>query len=283
MTYEKYCGQEAFVSLADQPITHIAPKAFLSCKRIQSLTLPDSLEAIGDWAFAHMQQLTDLYLPAKSITFGKKVFLDCEKLQRIHVSPNTSGNDGLPQMLAATVTILQDMVLLQPLRAGCEATHGDWLTDFDTSLQAFIESPDEQNFEPIFYGWFNDEDADSTQLPKYLHKRRRQKLYLTFLRLRYSLHLSDTLRQLLLDYLADHMPEGKEAHMHTITWELLPQYCREEIIYIQLLEEAGALTVSNIPAIIEHLKDASPEIIAYLLRLQNELQKKSDFFDKFAL
>ncbi len=283
MTYEKHSGQEAFVSLADQPITHIAPKAFLSCKGIQSLTLSDSLETIGDWAFAHMQQLTDLYLPAKSITFGKKVFLDCEKLQRIHVSPDTSGNDGLPQMLAATVTILQDMTLLQPWLAGSETTHANWLTDFDAALQAFLESPDEQDFEPIFYGWFNDEDADSTQLPKYLHKRRSQKLYLAFLRLRYSLHLSGTLRQLLLGYLADHMPEGKEAHKHTITWELLPQYCREEIIYIQLLEEAGALTATNIPAIIEHLRNASPELIAYLLRLQNELQKKSDFFDNFAL
>ncbi len=283
MTYEKHSGQEAFVSLADQPIAHIAPKAFLSCKGIQSLTLPDSLETIGDWAFAHMQQLTDLYLPAKPIVFGKKVFLDCEKLQRIHVSPDTSGNDGLPQMLAATVTILQDMTLLQPWLAGNEATHANWLTDFDTALQAFIESPDEQDFEPVFYGWFNDEDADSTQLPKYLHKRRSQKLYLAFLRLRYSLHLSGTLRQLLLGYLADHMPEGKEAHMHTITWKLLPQYCREEIIYIQLLEEAGALTATNIPTIMEHLTDASPEIIAYLLRLQGNLQKKSDFFDNFAL
>ena len=76
MIYEKYTGREAFVSLADEPYLHIAPKAFLSCKTIESLKLPMGLKSIGDWAFAHMHNLTDLYLPAQNITLGKKVFLE---------------------------------------------------------------------------------------------------------------------------------------------------------------------------------------------------------------
>ena len=33
------------------PVTRIDPKAFLSCKNIVELTLPDSITEIGDWAF----------------------------------------------------------------------------------------------------------------------------------------------------------------------------------------------------------------------------------------
>ncbi|MBQ9142913.1 MAG: leucine-rich repeat domain-containing protein [Lachnospiraceae bacterium] len=311
MLYEKYMGHDPFVTIessAEYPITHIAPKAFLSCKSLQKLTLPDTIEHIGDWAFAHMQKLTDLTLPARPISFGKQVFLDCENLKRIHLTPNTSGNEGLPLLLGAAITILQDMSLLRPEQAGVFETHAGWLADFDKAVAAFVKSPDEQGFEPVFYGWFNDEDADSTQLPKYLHKHRSQKLELAFLRLRYDLYLSKPLKALLQGYLTDHLPEELTKHLpataadrkvlpyndspavpspqpprHTITWEQLPEYCRNEITYIKILEEAGAFTSTNIPAFLTHLQDAAPEIKAYLLRLQSSLQEKNDFFDNFSL
>ncbi len=286
MIYEKYTGHDSFVTIessAGNPITHIAPKAFLSCKGICNLTLPDTIEHIGDWAFGHMQGLTDLTLPAKPITFGKQVFLNCDNLKRIHLTQDTSANEGLALILGAAVTILQDMSLLHPEQAGSLDTHAEWLSNFDKAVACFIDSPDEQGFEPVFYGWFNDEDADSTQLPKYLHKRRCQKLELAFLRLRFDLHLATPLRKLLQDYLTDHMPDGKRAHEHTITWELLPKYCMDEVLYVQILENAGVLTSTNIPLLLEHLRNASPEIIAYLLRLQGNLHQKSNFFDDFSL
>lgn len=322
MIYEKYTGHDSFVTLENPPgdtITHIAPKAFLSCKNIQKLILPHTVEHIGDWSFAHMHRLTDLTLPAKSITFGKKVFLDCESLKYIHLNPDSSGNKGLALLLGAAVTILQDMSLLRPNQTGSATAHGAWLADFDKAVTDFIKSPDEQGFEPVFYGWLNDEDADSTQLPKYLHKRRCQKLELAFLRLRYDLYLSDPLKPLLQHYLTDHLPDDLTEHLpatgadrevppyndsptaslpqppstgshtvsrfprHTITWEQLPEYCRNEITYIKILEEAGAFTSTNIPAFLTHLQAAAPEIKAYLLRLQNSLQEKNDFFDNFSL
>ena len=209
MIYEKYTGKDVFVVIensTEDPITHIGPKAFLSCKSIQHLTLPDSVAHIGDWAFAHMQALTDLTLPAKPITFGKKVFLDCENLQRIHLQSDTSRHPGLPWLLGAAVTILQDMSLLRPELADSGNTHAQWLSDFDKAVANFIEGPDEQGFEPVFYGWFNDEDADSTQLPKYLHKRRCQKLKLAFLRLRYDLYLQAPFKKQLQEYLTTHLP-----------------------------------------------------------------------------
>ncbi len=283
MTYEKYTGREVFVSLTEEPYLHIAPKAFLSCKTIESLKLPMVLESIGDWAFAHMHNLTDLYLPARNITLGKKLFLDCENLRRIHVMGETCGNVGLPEMLGTAVTILQNTDLLQPHLAGSSDTHKAWLADFDTTLEEFLTSEDSHGFEPVFYGWFNDDDVYSTQLPLYLKKKRTGKLTLAFLRLRYPMHLGESLKQLLQTYLADHMPWGAKADEHTITWDLLPQYCQNELIYIQLLEQAGAFQTSHIPTLIDHLQDATPEVIAYLLNLQSTSQRSNDFFEHFIL
>lgn len=283
MTYEKYTGREAFVSLAEEPYLHIGPKAFLSCKTIESLKLPMGLTTIGDWAFAHMHNLTDLYLPARDITLGKKVFLDCENLQRIHIMDDTSGNEGLAQMLGAAVTILKNMDLLRPHLAGKSDTHEAWLADFDVALKEFLVSEDGNGFEPVFYGWFNDDDVYSTQLPLYLKKKRTGKLTLAFMRLRYSLHLADDLKALLQTYLADHMPWGAKADDHTITWDLLPSCCRSELIYIQILEQAGAFETTHIPSLIEHLQDASAEVIAYLLNLHTANKCADDFFTHFSL
>ncbi len=283
MTYEKYTGREAIVSLADEPYLHIAPKAFLSCKTIESLKLPMTLETIGDWSFAHMHNLTDLYLPACNITLGKKVFLDCENLRRIHIMGDTSGNEGIAEMLGAAVTILQNTDLLQPHLAGGSDTHAAWLAEFDAALEEFLTSEDNHGFEPVFYGWFNDDDVYSTQLPLYLKKKRTGKLYLAYLRLRYDLHLADPLKAILQAYLADHMPWGTKADEHSITWDLLPDYCREELIYIQILEQAGAFDTTNIPVLIDHLQDASPEVIAYLLNLHTANKCVDDFFTHFSL
>lgn len=283
MTYEKYIGQEAFVSLAEEPYLHIGPKAFLSCKTIESLKLPMTLTSIGDWAFAHMHNLTDLYLPARNITLGKKVFLDCENLQRIHIMGDTSGNEGLAQMLGAAITILENTDLLQPHLAGNCDTHKAWLADFDAALEEFLISEDNHGFEPVFYGWFNDDDVYSTQLPLFLKKKRTGKLTLAFLRLRYSLHLAKPLKKLLQAYLADHMPWGAKADEHTITWELLHDYCREELIYIQILEQAGAFEASHIPTLIDHLQGTSAEVLAYLLNLQTANKRADDFFSQFSL
>lgn len=283
MTYEKYIGREAFVSLAEEPYLHIAPKAFLSCKTIESLKLPMTLESIGDWAFAHMHNLTDLYLPARNITLGKKVFLDCENLQRIHIMNDTSGKEGLSEMLGAAITILENTDLLQPHLAGSCDTHKAWLADFDAALEEFLISEDNHGFEPVFYGWFNDDDVYSTQLPLFMKKKRTGKLTLVFLRLRYSMHLTEHLKELLQAYLADHMPWGAKADDHTITWDLLPDYCRDELIYIQILEQSGAFEASHIPALIEHLQDASAELLAYLLNLKSSHQQSNDFFEHFSL
>ena len=43
--------------LEGYPVAEIGKKAFLSKKGLRRITLPDSLEAVGDWAFAYCAKI----------------------------------------------------------------------------------------------------------------------------------------------------------------------------------------------------------------------------------
>ena len=57
--YEKYDKNNMCVVLpreiGGEPLTIVGAKAFLSCRRVEKLELPDTLERVEDWAFAHMK------------------------------------------------------------------------------------------------------------------------------------------------------------------------------------------------------------------------------------
>ena len=287
MIYAKHSDSASYVTIPDQEmgesITGIGAKAFLSHKEIYKLTLPKTICHIDDWAFAHMHNLSELTLPANSIVFGKKVFLDCSSLKQIHLYPDTSGNSGLPFFLASAVTIFNHINLLDLPCAAHKDTHPDWMLAYDQQLMSYLSAEDTSGFEPIFYGWFNDEDADTCQLPKYLQKQREHKTYLCFLRLKYDLHLSEADRQTLYNYLKDHMPWGAKASEHTAVWDLLPVYFTDDVNYPRILEDAGILNPDTVPKLIRHLPHAGAEVIAYLLRFQEKYTKDSDFFENFSL
>jgi len=293
MIYKKYNGNSRYVTIparemslsqeVSEPYTTIGVKAFLSHKEIEQLILPDSITTIEDWAFAHMQQLKELVLPANPIHFGRKVFLDCNQLRRIQIRPDHSSNPGLPLFLADLVTVFSNTDLLNPVLAASESTHAAWMQEYDRLLTHFLKENDEAGFEPVFYGWFNDEDPDSTQRPTYILTQRAHKVRMTFTRLRYPLFLSPTCREILQAYMRDHMPWGCKAREHTAVWDLLPEYYAEEVCYYQLLQEADALPPEKIPEILAHLPQASPEVIAWLLRYREQSGCISDFFDNFTL
>lgn len=297
MIYKSYTGNDRHVILPDSvendPITTIGAKAFLSCKQIESLVLPATVTAIEDWAFAHMHHLQELTMPANPVHFGKKVFLDCHELRSIRLIPDHSHNPGLPYFMANVAAAfperllfdrsLFDRLLLDPVWATSETEHVSWMNTYDTLLVTYLREDDLAGYEPVFYGWVNDEDSDISQKPKHLYNQRRCKVSLSFQRLAYPMHLADADREILQAYLRDHMPWGKQASDHTAVWDLLPQQYSQDIQYYHLLEEAGALPAEHIPELIEHLSSASPEVIAWLLRYQQQTQAEFDFFDSLAL
>lgn len=278
---ESYSGTEPSVVILPLhqklPVKKIAPKAFLSCKTILELVLPDSISEIGDWAFAHMKNLKRLTLPKNQLTFGKNVFLDCGQLSEILITNDTSDNPGTGLLLASAVTILDNMELCRPDLAGSDTTHKEWLAKYDDALTTFLEAPDDSGFDPVFLGWFHVEDLES-QRTRFVLQRRKKKTQLCFLRLLYDLGLSKISRKKLQDYLVSHMPKGELCQEHIVPFTELCQVYNTDVRYLQCVADAGYITSDTIAALMDGLSNASLEVKALLLRYQQEFFQGMDFF-----
>lgn len=284
MTLINYEGSESMVTVPDMiddcPVTAIGAKAFLSCKTVTGLTLPPSVSHIGDWAFAHMKQLTRLTLTARSYTLGKDIFLDCPCLQEIVLTQDTSGNDALSRLLASTITLLKAPSLFRPEHAGSQEHHAAWMASYDEALLTFLAAPDDEGFQPVFYGWFNDEDAEATQRPAYIASRRKDKVVLAFLRLSQPLHLESHAREVLSAFLRDEMfCPGADS----LVWQIYLKEYVQDIRYAHMLLDCGCITPGLLPELLPELTEQNAEAAALFLKQSQEWSTEKDFFDDFAL
>ena len=203
----------------------------------------------------------------------------------IQIREDESGNPGTPFFMASAVRVLKKEELCRPELAGKSAFHREWMKEYDSALLRFIQEEDAEGFEPVFIGWFHVEDTDE-QIPRYLKKRREDKVELIFQRLLYPEYLSGEDRTLLEKYLREHMPYGSRAKEHTVVFDMLCDPSTEygtDIAYMKILEKAGCLTKETISLLMEQMEEAAAEITAFLLKKQAELTKGNDYFSEFEL
>ncbi len=295
--FEKYTGNEEVVKVDftgdGKAITAIGAKAFLSCKTIKKLEIAGSVTEIGDWAFAHMQNLEVLVLPFRELAFGRKVFLDCGKLVQVQIKGDESVNPGLPYFLASAVRVLKQEELCKPNEAADSTKHKEWMEAYDFALMQFLLEEDEKGFDPVFFGWFRVEDIDD-QLPGFLAKKRRDKVKLIFERLFYSFYLKEENKKWMLVYLNEHIQpsyfeetsvkkEKKKSHRAVYDFfceENSP--CRQDIRYLKMLRENDLLHAELIERFLVDIKEPSAEVMAYLLKEKAKLSQKRSFFDDFS-
>ena len=283
--YERYSGEEKCIDLSKEvegrKLTCIGAKAFLSCKSMEQLKLPDTLEEVEDWAFAHAKNLKELWIPAKSLVFGKKVFLGCESLERIcFTDRQTSGRyEGIPYFLGSVARFFpEDLAgaLLDRLQeAGAADGQWQWLKEYDRALTALINRPDEEGFEPAFIGWFDVEDVDD-QRQNYVRKRREDKIFLVFQRLGRGGALSEEAGDCLQRYL-------REQEEILVGLFRNREIYREDITYYKIWKRAGGLTAQQAKRLMEYQSGQGsgqdPEIVSFLLECQlEENGPKKDFF-----
>ena len=254
--------------IKNRPVTHIAPKAFLGCRQIAQLILPSRIREIGDWAFSHMTGLKCLSLPPSEISLGKQVFLDCPSLTEIRISDLPSDDPSLPFYLAASLQILKNPLLFRPADAGSES----WYEDFDRALCRFLDHPDDEGFEPVYLGWFEDEDVMATQHPRYIRQKRLEKAALTMKRLRFPNALHKEFADIYKDYLLSRFTPG--------VWEC---FCSDEFAcdcaYLKLLLDLGCVTEQNIDALLADVnKIGACEAAAMLLQYRQTRLETNDFF-----
>ena len=66
-------------------VTTISYCAFW-CYRLTSVTIPNSVTSIGDYAFSKCRGLTSITIPNSVISIGSAAFFECEALTEVHIS-----------------------------------------------------------------------------------------------------------------------------------------------------------------------------------------------------
>lgn len=74
--------------ISGKTVTEIGKSAFASTK-FSEIKLPDTVTAIGDFAFSSCKNLTSIQIPASVTSIGASAFVSCEKLEDISIA---SGN-----------------------------------------------------------------------------------------------------------------------------------------------------------------------------------------------
>lgn len=281
--YEKCVLKEKNVIIENTgenaPYTEIEAKAFFHCVEIEKLVLPSTVTKIGDWAFAHMKNLTELTVPAGEVEYGRKVFVGCEKLAHICLW----GIDLEPEVTGLMATLVVKLEQPSP-HAELVKVDGDtksWFDYYDRCLIHYLEASDEEGFEPGFVGWFDVEDLDDQQA-RYVYERRKKKVEMCFQRLQYQSLLKPEMLQKLTAYL-----KGEENGVPT---EELERIFGEEgsdfsndVKCAKLWKEIGGFQTISANRFLQIMAAPDPEVRAYLLAQQLENREGGDFFEDMLL
>ena len=88
-------------------VTSIGGEAFRSSRRLSSITLPESLQTIGEYAFAQTG-LTSIEIPDAVTTVGHRMLQECSALTSIKIG---NGVTGIPDCWAEFCNNLQEVTL----------------------------------------------------------------------------------------------------------------------------------------------------------------------------
>ena len=123
----------------EKPVISIGKKAMLSRKSLRRVILPETIEEVGDWAFAYCDALREVVLPEKEIRFGKGIFRECGRVKSVSVRGK---HQDVGALLAAAVTLLDTPYLFTPVHCGEE----DWLRQWDARMLQLLHAADQDGY-----------------------------------------------------------------------------------------------------------------------------------------
>ena len=282
------------------PVSSIARKAFLGQRDLYAVTLPESVEEVGDWAFASCAGLAEISLPKKAMRFGRAVFKNCGKLERIAVREygqeegvrgagnrkevnsekavpeeygREEGHYAEPELLAAAVSLMDAYYLLDPETAGS----GEWLGRWDQKLSSVLRTSDREGY--ISHSVYGEEDYIGMDLEEYISERRKEKVRLAFLRLLHPRALAPALREE-LEMILQGFTWGCGGGE---TWQVLLGEHGDERAYYRLFAELSCINEENFSGILGEIGDGHPEMKAYFLKCRGEGHTEEDFFQGLEL
>ena len=128
-----------------QSVTSIGDYAFTDCEELNSLTIKDAATSIGNSAFAECYKLTTLSLGEKITTIGKYAFSECHKLDNVTIPPSVTsiGNSAFRRCYALTTLSLGENI----------ETIGKYAFEECRALTNVTIPEKVKTIEPYTFGW----------------------------------------------------------------------------------------------------------------------------------
>lgn len=257
-----YTGNDGALSLPSYidgyPVYAIGKKAFFGNRQLQQIVLPDTIQLIGDWAFARCYMLREIVLPKRKIRLGNQVFLQSKLLEKISFAG--CGRE-LARLLAAAAVALGAEYLIEPVLTG----NDNWCERLDARILAFLGESEESVLKDLVY--CAEEDMGAKQ-EACLRKQAHRKAEIVFLRLSAPVGMSASIRQSLTDYLRQRTKGCRDE----AAWETIKECSGDAQRYLNILYEIGAVHEENITEMLEDLEEGHIELKAFLLRIWQDKQ-----------
>lgn len=262
------------------PVVELAKKAFLGLKGLREVSIPDSVNRFGDWAFAQCIHLTTVNLDGNinEKNFGRAVFDGCLRLERINLTD--SEDEALPGLLAAVVGRLP----AEYLQRDSEIGEPNWYLKWDMSLTGYLRQDDHEGSvnaalcgeEDISYDGIGSVDGELLGADKsYILGVCKNKAYLCFLRLANDRYLSDENRALLEDYIRNHA-KGKG---NGASWQSLKDDFKDKLEFFKMYLDIIGPDAGNFDAMLQDLGDDCAEVRAFLIKESLKNVKQDSFFE----
>lgn len=251
------------------PIVNIKKKAFLGCKQLRSISLPETVKNVGEWAFAFCDSLSEVKLASNRAVFGQGAFKNDARLEKLWIEGRSEAS---ARMLAAAVTVMDAEYLLDTGEAGSS----EWIRKWDQKLENILNLADDEGYH--LYVLCGEEDLHF-DYDEYLEYNRRKKAGLSMLRLLYDEELKEPLRERLIDYIREHSV-GKESEA---AWSCIVDKHGDDIAYYELMTRLSGIDEDNLEKALNSLSDRHAEAKSFLINHFNKGNKTDEFFDSLMI
>ena len=251
--------------MSDKRISAISRKAFLGCKSLKKVFLPESIERLDDWCFSKCNNLKTIKInaPFKPGLFGRGVFEGCENLKEIRFKDS---EEDLGILLAMNTNRLLNEHLLK----GDDVGQQSWYEKWDIALMALLNTDDsegsintlvcgEEDISTDGIGSVDGEMPGETE--DFVKRAARNKCYLCFLRLNHGKYLKPDKKELFEKYIKDRAFGEKKDY----AWLTLKEDCEGEVDYYKLYLSIVKPSKDTIMAMVSDLNATQVQAKAFLI------------------